>query len=86
MELMTYKTRAVRTLSLLILVALLAALNPPSITDSTAFAQASAPTLTSSADTANQVDLSWTAVEDADNYQVWRWESSGKLGRTRRLV
>ena len=76
MELMTYKTRAVRTLSLLILVALLAALNPPSLTDSTAFAQAAAPTLTSSADTANQVDLSWTAVADADDYQLWRWETS----------
>jgi len=76
MELMTYKTRAVRTLSLLILVALLAALNPPSITDSTAFAQATVPELTSSADTANQVDLEWTAVEDADEYELWRWETS----------
>ena len=76
MELMTYKTRAVRTLSLLILVALLAALNPPSITDSTAFAQAAAPTLTSSANTANQVDLTWTEVEDADDYELWRWEDS----------
>lgn len=75
MELMTYKTRAVRTLSLLILVALLAALNPPSLTDSAAFAQtATAPTLDSSADTANQVDLSWTAVEDAGEYALWRWE------------
>ena len=74
MELMTYKTRALRTLSLLILVALIAALNPPSLTDSTAFAQATAPELTSSADTANQVDLSWTAVEDADDYELWRWE------------
>ena len=76
MELMTYKTRAVRTLSLLILVALLAALNPPSLTDTTAFAQATAPVLSSDADTANQVDLSWTAVEDADDYELWRWEDS----------
>ncbi len=76
MELMTYKTRALRTLSLLILVALIAALNPPSLTDSTAFAQATAPELTSSADTANQVDLSWTAVEDADDYELWRWEDA----------
>ena len=76
MELMTYKTRALRTLSLLILVALIAALNPPSLTDSTAFAQATAPELTSSADTANQVDLSWTAVADADDYELWRWEDA----------
>ena len=76
MELMTYKTRALRTLSLLILVALIAALNPPSLTDSTAFAQATAPELTSSADTANQVDLSWTDVEDADDYELWRWEDT----------
>ena len=76
MELMTYKTRALRTLSLLILVALIAALNPPSLTDSTAFAQATAPELTSSADTANQVDLSWTDVEDADDYELWRWEDA----------
>lgn len=77
MELMTYKTRAVRTLSLLILVALLAALNPPSLTDSSAFAQTAAtPTLSSSADTANQVDLSWTAVTGADDYEIWRWETS----------
>ncbi len=77
MELMTYKTRAVRTLSLLILVALLAALNPPSLTDSSAFAQtATVPELDSSADTANQVDLSWTAVTDADDYELWRWETS----------
>ncbi len=77
MELMTYKTRAVRTLSLLILVALLAALNPPSLTDSSAFAQtATTPTLSSSADTANQVDLSWTEVTGADDYELWRWETS----------
>ena len=77
MELMTYKTRAVRTLSLLILVALLAALNPPSLTDSSAFAQtATVPELDSSADTANQVDLSWTAVTGADDYELWRWETS----------
>lgn len=77
MELMTYKTRAVRTLSLLILVALLAALNPPSLTDSSAFAQtATAPELDSSADTANQVDLSWTEVTGADDYELWRWETS----------
>lgn len=77
MELMTYKTRAVRTLSLLILVALLAALNPPSFTGGVALAQDVAPpTLDSSANTANQVALSWTAVADADNYQLWRWEES----------
>ena len=76
MELMTYKTRALRTLSLLILVALIAALNPPSLTDSTAFAQATAPELTSSADTANQVDLSWTEVTGADDYELWRWEDA----------
>ena len=75
MELMTYKTRAVRTLSLLVLVALLAALNPPSLTDGSALAQtATTPTLESSADTANQVVLTWTAVTDADSYAVWRWE------------
>ena len=78
MELMTYKTRAVRTLSLLILVAMLAALTPPSITGSSALAQtATTPEITSfSADTANQVSLTWSAVTDADNYQVWRWESA----------
>ncbi len=76
MELMTYKTRALRTLSLLILVALIAALNPPSLTDSTAFAQATAPELTSSANTANQVDLSWTEVTGADDYELWRWEDA----------
>ena len=78
MELMTYKTRAVRTLSLLILVAMLAALTPPSITGGSALAQtATTPEITSfSADTANQVSLTWSAVTDADNYQVWRWESA----------
>ncbi len=78
MELMTYKTRAVRTLSLLILVALIAALNPPSLTDSTAFAQdaVTVPELSSTANTANQVDLSWTAVPDADEYELWRWENT----------
>ena len=76
MELMTYKTRALRTLSLLILVALIAALNPPSLTDSAAYAQAAVPELTSSADQANQVDLSWTAVSGADDYELWRWETT----------
>ena len=76
MELMTYKTRAVRTLSLLVLVALLAALNPPSLSDGTAFAQSAQPVLTSSADTANQVELEWTEVTDADSYELWRWEDT----------
>ena len=77
MELMTYKTRAVRTLSLLILVALLAALNPPSITGGVALAQgATVPVLTANADTANQVDISWTEVTGATEYSLWRWEDS----------
>ncbi len=82
MELMTYKTRALRTLSLLILVALLAALNPPSLTDSVALAQTddepAPPVLTATADTANQVDLSWTAVTGAANYSLWRFEDTEK--------
>ncbi|MDE0076144.1 MAG: fibronectin type III domain-containing protein [Caldilineaceae bacterium] len=77
MELMTYKTRAVRTLSLLILVALLAALNPPSITGGVALGQgATVPVLTANADTANQVDISWTEVTGATEYSLWRWEDS----------
>ncbi len=79
MDRMTYKTRAVRTLSLLILVALLAALGPPTLTDSAALAQddtPAPPVLTSSADTGNQVDLSWNAVTGADDYELWRWETA----------
>ncbi|MCY3897172.1 MAG: fibronectin type III domain-containing protein [Caldilineaceae bacterium] len=75
MELMTYKTRAVRTLSLLILVALLAALNPPSITGGVALGQgATVPVLTANADTANQVDISWTEVAGATEYSLWRYQ------------
>ena len=75
MELMTYKTRAVRTLSLLILVALLAALNPPSISGGVALGQgATVPVLTASADTANQVDISWTEVAGATEYSLWRYQ------------
>ena len=36
-----------------------------------------APTLTAVASTteANEIDLSWNAVDDAVNYELWAWDS-----------
>ena len=75
---MKHKTRilTLRTLSVLVLVALLAALSPPSLqTGGVAFAQTGAPTLTAQAADATTVDLSWTAVTGADSYDLVMWTS-----------
>lgn len=78
MKLTKYKTRALRTLSLLILVALVAALSPPLLTDSVTYAQdAGQPTLSLSASQANQVSVTWTEVTGA-SYHLLRWEETEK--------
>ncbi len=78
MALMQRKTRALRTLSLLLLIALLAALTPPSLTDSMAYAQAPAPMLRASASKARRITLTWTEVPGAAGYQVWRWQNAAE--------
>ncbi len=68
-----YKTRELRTLSLLILVALLAVLSAPSHSDSVALAQGTAPELTATSRVASQVELSWTEVSGA-KYVIARYD------------
>ena len=77
-----YRTRTltVRALGVLVLVAMIAALSPPSLPAlSVAYAQGEAPGVPapSATATANSVVLSWTAVADADSYDIQRWDSAG---------
>ena len=74
------RTLTLRTLSVLVLVAMLAALSPPSLPAlSVAYAQEQAPGVPapSITATANTVVLSWPAVADADSYEIQRWDSAG---------
>ena len=74
---MKHKTRilTLRTISVLVLVALLAALSPPSLqTGSVALAQ-TGPTLTVTSAGPTSIQVSWTAVADADSYRLIRWNS-----------
>ena len=78
MKPMKYKTRESRTLSLLILVALLAVLSAPSLTDSVAYAQDPAPPdLTATSRVAGEVELSWTEVSGA-TYVVARYDRTAR--------
>ena len=75
---MKHKTRilTLRTISVLVLVALLAALSPPSLqTGSVALAQTGPPTLTVTSAGPTSIQVSWTAVADADSYRLIRWNS-----------
>ena len=75
---MKHKTRilTLRTISVLVLVALLAALSPPSLhTGGVALAQAGPPTLTATSAGETSIDLEWSPVGDADGYRVIRWHS-----------
>ena len=75
---MKHKTRilTLRTISVLVLVALLAALSPPSLhTGGVALAQAGPPELTATSAGATSIDLAWSAVGGADGYRVIRWHS-----------
>ena len=74
---MKHKTRilTLRTLSVLILVALLAALSPPALhTGGVALAQ-TGPTLTATATGPTSIQLSWSSVSTADSYRLIRWTS-----------
>ena len=80
---MKFVTRllTLRTVSLLILVAILAALTPAFLsTQSVAHAQETlaAPELTAEAVDATTVELSWTAVDGAARYELWAWDSVNK--------
>ncbi|MDE0431205.1 MAG: fibronectin type III domain-containing protein [Caldilineaceae bacterium] len=81
MKLKKYKTRELRTLSLLILVALLAVLSAPSLTDSLTYAQAPPPDLTATSRMANQADLSWTEVSGA-TYVIVRQDRTTRRWET----
>ena len=75
---MKHKTRilTLRTISVLVLVALLAALSPPSLqTGSVALAPTGPPTLTVTSAAPTSIQVSWTAVADADSYRLIRWNS-----------
>ena len=75
---MKHKTRilTLRTISVLVLVALLAALSPPSLhTGSVALAQTTGPTLTVTSAGPTSIQVSWTPVADADSYRLIRWNS-----------
>lgn len=77
---MKHRTRilTLKTLSLVVLVALLAALSPSSLpTVGVAQAQTAAPTLNApDASTPGQISLSWGEVSGAVRYQLWSWDSS----------
>ncbi len=81
MMLKKYKTRELRTLSLLVLVALLAVLSAPSLTDSLTYAQAPPPELTATSRMANQADLSWTEVSGA-TYVIVRQDRTTRRWET----
>ncbi|MDE0068239.1 MAG: fibronectin type III domain-containing protein [Caldilineaceae bacterium] len=81
MKLKKYKTRELRTLSLLVLVALLAVLSAPSLTDSLTYAQAPPPELTATSRMANQADLSWTEVSGA-TYVIVRQDRTTRRWET----
>ena len=84
---MKFVTRrlTLRTVSLLVLVAILAALTPAFLpTQSVTHAQGplptpapvlAAPELTAEAVDATTVELSWTAVDGAARYELWAWDS-----------
>ncbi|MDE0183571.1 MAG: fibronectin type III domain-containing protein [Caldilineaceae bacterium] len=76
-----YKTRELRTLSLVILVALLAVLSPPALTDSVTYAQAPPPELTATSRVASQVELSWTEVSGA-SYVIARYDRTARRWET----
>ncbi len=72
-----HKTRLL-TLSVLVLVACFAALNPPFSSHSVTYAQTetlAAPTLTAQA-AAGAVQLNWTEVEGAARYDLWTWTAA----------
>ena len=74
---MKHKTRilTLRTLSVLILVALLAALSPPALhTGGVALAQ-TGPSLTATPTGPTSIQLSWSPVSTADSYRLIRWTS-----------
>ena len=68
-----------RSLSLLVLVAVFTAFNPPFLpTQSVIHAQTEplpAPTLTAEAAGATTVELNWEAVANAARYELWAWDS-----------
>ena len=74
---MKHKTRilTLRTLSVLILVALLAALSPPALQNGGVALAQTVPTLTATPSGPNSIMLEWSQVSTADSYRVIRWTS-----------
>ena len=74
---MKHKTRilTLRTLSVLILVALLAALSPPALQNGGVALAQTVPTLTATPSGPTSIQVNWTEVADADSYRLIRWNS-----------